>query len=191
VRRTAVFPGNYFKEITVKTQIALAVLTLLAAHGVYAEPARQAPQPTDMQPYYALLGNWHGTAKLVQAGQAAIPLQAEYSCQKASEGWAVSCSFNATGANDMVMSETDLFGVDPASKQGHWYAVTNMGEVHDHLASWTDSKTMVADYEWTEEGKTMHEHISFIFKSAKSMEFTTQVTADKQVAAEFNGYFDR
>jgi hypothetical protein len=170
VRRTAVFPGNYFKEITVKTQIALAVLTLLAAHGVYAEPARQAPQPTDMQPYYALLGNC---------------------CQKASEGWAVSCSFNATGANDMVMSETDLFGVDPASKQGHWYAVTNMGEVHDHLASWTDRKTMVADYEWTEEGKTMHEHISFIFKSAKSMEFTTQVTADKQVAAEFNGYFDR
>lgn len=174
-----------------KTQMMISALMSSVAFVVYADAAQETVSPaTDIKPYYALVGNWQGSAQLVAGDQAPVKLIAQYSCQKTSEGMAVQCNFTAKGAENMVMSESDLFGVNPMTKQGHWYAVSNMGEVHDHLANWTDNNTMVADYEWKEDGKNMHEHIIFTFKSAKSMDFKTHITADKQRVAEFTGHFE-
>jgi hypothetical protein len=33
------------------------------------------------------------------------------------------------------MSETDLMGVDAVTGEGHWYAVINQGESHDHITA--------------------------------------------------------
>jgi len=53
--------------------------------------------------------------------------------------------------------------VDSVTGQGHWYAITNSGDTHDHLSSWPDANTMLAHYKWTQEGKDMEEDITFKF----------------------------
>jgi hypothetical protein len=35
----------------------------------------------------------------------------------------------------LVMSETDLMGVDAVTGEEHWYAVINQGESHDHITA--------------------------------------------------------
>ena len=91
----------------------------------------------------------------------------------------------------MKMSEPDLMGVDPVTGAGHWYAVTNQGETHDHLTDWPDPKTMKARYAWTQDGKKMAEDITFKFTGKSSVTFQSVTTADGQEAGLFSGALKR
>lgn len=91
----------------------------------------------------------------------------------------------------MSIAESDLFGVDPISRQGHWYAVTNQGESHDHLVEWIDAGTMKARYAWAQDGAKMEENIAIRFDGARSMNFRSVVTANGNEAAVFGGALRR
>jgi len=104
---------------------------------------------------------------------------------------AVVCAFSGKGGKDMEMTENDLFGFDPVSQQGHWYAVTNSGDVHDHLTHWANAKTMVGEHSWEQDGKKMQEHIVFKFANAKNVSFVSDVMQGNQKVAEFSGKFKR
>jgi hypothetical protein len=86
----------------------------------------------------------------------------------------------------MTMTESDLFGVDPVTNTGHWYAVTNQGEVHDHITTWPDAHTMKAHYAWTENGRKMDEGITIVIKGG-AMEFQTITRADGKELGAFAG----
>lgn len=138
--------------------------------------------------FYPLLGKWHGHGQLSEPGHPPVKLSLRLYCQKVSSGWAVRCAMQANNPK-MRMSESDLMGVDPVTGQGHWYAVTNTGDTHDHLASWPNPHTMLAHYDWTQNGKHMHEAISFKFTGRHRMHFKSVVTADGQTVNAFSGKF--
>jgi len=136
-------PDTYKKESTMNTiRFAIAVLamsasTILPLTSTAAEPAAVPAAAR----FYPFVGNWKGQGELREGEQPATRLTLDYQCKKASAGWAVSCNLIARNGQ-MTMAETDLFGVDPVTGKGHWFAVTNAGETHNHIADWTDSKTM-------------------------------------------------
>ena len=167
-----------------------AVLVLAAASAAAASLATEkAPAPAAAR-FYPLVGKWTGSGAFQVPGQPATKLSLDYRCRKVSGGAAVTCELRANGKG-MDVRETDLFGVNPLTGQGHWYAVTNMGETHDHQADWTDPKTMKAAASWTQEGKQMREDITMQFTGAKSFEFRSVVTQDGKEVGSFNGKLKR
>ena len=143
-------------------------------------------QATPAAKYYPFEGKWKGEAEMAEPGQAAIKLDMTLACRKVSSGWAIACDMNAKN-KDMMISESDLMGVDPDTGKGHWYAISSMGETHDHQSEWTDANTMNAHYSWQKDGKLMEEKVVFNFMGKKSVKFHSVVTVDGQVAGEFSG----
>jgi len=140
--------------------------------------------------FYPLVGHWKGNGQMSEPGQAPVALELKWDCRKASAGSAVLCEM--TAKNDkMLAAETDLFGVDPVTGKGHWFAVTNQGETHDHVAEWTDATTMKARFAWTQDGKAWEENVSFKLTSARSIEFRSVVTANRAQVGSFSGRVER
>lgn len=136
--------------------------------------------------YYPFVGNWKGKGQMSEPGEKSVLLTLRLKCRKAASGWAVSCEMQAKN-DKMTITESDLMGVDPITGTGHWYAVTNQGDAHDHITEWANAKTMHAHYGWSQDGKKMLEKISVVFGTNKSMEFHSIVTADGKAAGEFSG----
>jgi hypothetical protein len=159
--------------------------------GLLASTSAAAADPTPLAArYYPLLGHWTGKGELAEPGQPAAQLALKLSCRKDALGWAVRCALAARN-RAMTLAEADLFGVDPATGQGHWYAVSNQGDAHDHLTDWSDAQTMKAHYEWVQDGKKMREDILFRLPSAKALEFLSVVTADGKQVSAFSGKLAR
>jgi hypothetical protein len=169
----------------------LSALTLLAcAAGPAAVSAADTTAAPDAARFFRLVGHWKGHGELAQPGQAPARLTLDYRCRKSAASSAVSCEMKARNGT-MAIAETDLFGVDPVGRRGHWYAVTNQGESHDHLVEWTDAGTMKARYAWTQDGAKMEENIAIRFDGARSMDFRSVVTANGNEAAVFGGTLRR
>lgn len=185
--RTADF-GPSFKEpnmnlIFYRISMLIACFTLLLTLNNSMAATEQAPAAAQFYPFE---GNWKGNAELVEPGNPPIKLNITFTCRKVSAGWAVACDMNAKN-KDVMMSESDLMGVDPNTGKGHWYAITNQGETHDHQSEWTDSNTMKAQHAWKQEGKQMEEKVVFNFKTKDKVDFHSVVTVDGNVAGEFTG----
>jgi len=174
-----------FARITAVALLAggLLVFTLGATAGTTSKLPAAAR-------YYPLVGHWKGKGHLSEAGQAPIALALRLTCNKAASGWAVRCAMVAKN-DKMTMTESDLMGVDAITGKGHWYAVTNQGETHDHIAEWVDRKTMKAHYAWSADGKQMVENITLMLARGKSMEFHSVVTADGKEVSAFSGKLAR
>ena len=144
----------------------------------------------DASIFYPFIGSWKGKGQITEAGNKPADLSIAIFCVKASDGYAVSCKMSANN-KDMSISESDLFGVDPVTGKGHWFAVSNQGETHDHVATWTDDNTLKAGYSWTQDGKKMQEDTTIILPNEKTMEFTTVVSADGAETTSFHGKLTR
>lgn len=173
-------------------KVLTGIVSAVLGCAVVAAPAAAAS--SDKLPaaarYYPLVGHWKGEGELASPGQPAVKLALKLSCYKVSSGWAVRCAMSARNGK-MVMTESDLFGVDPVTGQGHWYAITNQGETHDHLTKWTDARTMKAQHGWQQGGKQMMEHIVLKLPAKRTLEFRSVVTADGQQAGAFSGRLAR
>lgn len=169
-----------------------AIVLLIAAGaapltGAVAGTASKVPAASR---FYPFVGHWKGRGQLNESGQPPTPLRLRLSCHKASSGWAVRCDMVAKNGK-LKMTESDLMGVDPVTGTGHWYAVTNQGETHDHITEWRDARTMQAHHSWTQDGKMMMENISVSFSTRKSMKFRSVVTAGGKTTSEFSGELTR
>ncbi len=166
--------------------VAVALAVGAAAVPVTDAMAKASVELPAASRFYPFVGHWKGLGRLSEAGQKPVPLVLDLSCGKASSGWAVRCGMVAKNGK-MTMTESDLMGVDSVTGTGHWYAVTNQGDTHDHITEWPDAHTMKAHYAWTQDGKKMVEHITIVFKGKKSMEFRSVVTEDGKEASAFSG----
>jgi len=173
---------------TVRTLAAVLALSAVAVPTL-TTAAEQAAGPAAAR-FYPFVGSWKGQGELREGEQAPVKLALDYRCKKASAGHAVSCELNAVNGK-MAMNETDLFGVDPVSGKGHWYAVTNAGETHDHIADWSDARTMTGRYAWNQDGKKMEERVTFKFNGSRTAEFHSIVSADGVQVASFTGKLKR
>ena len=79
------------------------------------------------------VGSWKGTGT-VTMGKDKLKIAATWDCKRAAGTAAVECASRVTGIPGMTMEELDLFGYDPGAGAYHWFAVSNLGEAHDHVA---------------------------------------------------------
>lgn len=164
-------------------------IVLCAASWSAVAAADASGVPADTTRFYAFVGKWQGTGQVQEAGQPPVKLKLALACSKAAGGYAVSCTMQAKG-KDMQSYEADLMGVDPATGKAHWYAISNMGETHDHLVEWQGDKSYQAHYAWTQDSKQMEENISVTF-SGRKLEFRSVTSADGQEAGVFAGTLTR
>jgi hypothetical protein len=173
-----------FRVIAASVVIGGVVIVLPSMDAVHSAPLPAAAS------YYPFVGQWKGQGQLREGGKAPISLTLSLTCNKASAGWAVRCDL--TAKNDKIaISESDLMGVDPVTGKGHWYAVSNQGETHDHVTEWVSSSEMKASYSWMQNGKRMEEHITVQFPRKKSLEFRSVVSADGKEVGVFSGKLKR
>lgn len=152
--------------------------------------ARAAQAPAALPPaagYYVLTGVWKGEGSVSENGQQ-IHFDLRLRCHKASAGWAVLCTMDGRDrTGKQVLAETDLFGVDPVTGKGHWYAVTNSGETHDHRVRWSDPKTLRAHLAWQQEGKRMEEKIVLSFAVTNTLDFRSVTSENGHQLSLFHG----
>lgn len=175
-----------------RASVRIAAVILIV--GASFLPAISAAAPAAGSPaasrFYPLLGYWKGRGQLSEAGQTPVALALRVSCVKAASGFAVHCNLAGRGER-LRLTETDLFGVDAVTGQGHWYAITNQGEANDLLTKWTDGKTMRAHCTWMQDGRHMAEEVTFSVPGDGSMTFRSVVTADGKEAGVFSGSLKR
>jgi len=165
-------------------------LALAACGALFTSMPGHAASAPAAASFYRFVGHWHGQGALTVPGQAPVKLALSLACSKEASGWAVACHMSAK-SKSMTMSESDLMGVDPVTGQAHWYAVTNQGETHDHLAEWAGARTMKAHYDWKQDGRRMREDIVFEFKPDRTVAFSSVTSADGKPAGEFAGTLRR
>jgi len=167
------------------SRVLSLILAVFAASVSLSSAQAAAKSAPAAAKFYPMVGKWHGMGQLVEPGQTPVKLTMTFNCRKVAAGWGVACDMKAKNKS-MSISESDLMGVDPVTGKAHWYAVTNQGETHDHIAEWTDANTMHAQYTWTQDGKQMQETIQFNFKK-RALTFSSVVTMDGQTVGEFSG----
>ncbi|MGH8737371.1 MAG: hypothetical protein ACREU5_04240 [Burkholderiales bacterium] len=165
--------------------MSLKLLPILLLALAASSAAAQTAVPAAAQ-FYPFLGYWKGNGQYGAPGKDPVALALSLSCRKAVAGHAVRCDF--VGRSDtMTFVEADLMGTDPVSGIGHWYAVNNQGDTHDHVAEWPDRKTMIAHYDWEQSGRQMRENVVFRFTSEKDMDFRSVITDNGQEVGAFFG----
>ena len=131
---------------------AAALVVLAVAAGLFAYRLAVGPSLADR--VIALNG-------LVLVGMGAIATHAAHTGNG---------TFHVTGIPGVAAyEETDLMGYEPNTNTFHWYAVTNAGETHDHVAQASDGNKQQFIFTGTQEGKPFKEVIDLeIGKDEKS-----------------------
>ncbi len=122
--------------------------------------------PKEVEGMDCLLGNWKGAGTMT-IGRDKAKIDATYSCKRTGGDFGVLCNLRITGIPGVpVYEETDLMGYEPNSRTYHWFAVTNAGETHDHVAPFTDKNKIRFAYSGTQEGKPFKEVVDWEFLGA-------------------------
>ncbi len=154
--------------------IGAVVLAVAMGGGAYAGNPAPSKEVKDMG---CLVGAWKGTASMTMGADKADGLKVAWTCKQTSSEWGVMCSGEIKGIPGMdTYSETDLFGYEPNTGKYHWYAVTNAGETHDHVANPPKGDTIEFVYDGVQDGKAFKEviHMTFKGKSSSTMELTSE-----------------
>ncbi len=80
-----------------------------------------------------------------------------------------------------------LWGFDTESGEVHWFAVSSMGEVHDHVGVWKDEDTLELEWRGVEGSKKAVEHTTFHWKNPREVEMRTVNTMGGQQGHTIEG----
>lgn len=171
------------------TSSLFASLIATAAPGAaVAKPA--TPEPPDRTKDLAcLVGHWTGSGTLHADGVAEpAAVRVDWTCQPVSGTAGVRCDLVMTGIPGLdAYLETDLFGWEPASDTYHWFAVTNAGETHDHVAPPVNGDSVRFTYMGRQAGKPMKEVIDLTFGSGST---TVKVVSEAFVAGKRTSHLE-
>jgi hypothetical protein len=145
-------------------------VTLIAAIALCPLAGSADPLPKPVENMERLVGNWKGGGT-VAMGKDKAKLDTTLECKPTSSKFGVLCTTHMTGIPGMAAyDETDLFGYEPNSDTYHWFAVTNAGETHDHVAKAPSGDRLEFTYNGTQEGKPFRETIVLeLAKDGKSL----------------------
>jgi hypothetical protein len=145
----------------------MKLATTLTLIVTLATPALAEPAPNSASALQRLIGNWRGPGSMA-VGAENTKIHASWSCKNTSAKFGVLCSFKVTGIPGVpVYDETDLIGYEPNTDTFHWYAVTNAGETHDHVAS---HQPLEFVFEGSQGGKPLKEVIRLSFAADGTLE---------------------
>jgi hypothetical protein len=116
-----------------------------------------------------LVGSWKGGGSMTM-GKDTAKISATWSCKRTSAQFGLLCTLRVTGMPGMAAyEETDLMGYEPNTNTYHWYAVTNVGETHDHVAQLGSGNTLEFVFNGSQEGKPLKEVIALSFEPGQKV----------------------
>ncbi|MFQ5838597.1 MAG: hypothetical protein ACE5HJ_07420 [Thermoplasmata archaeon] len=130
-------------------------------------------QPKEMEALQRWIGAWEAEYTVafpdgeVQAGTMTViaaPMAAGQGVHMEAEG-------TITGMEPWEAHA--LWGFDSGSGKVHWFAVSSMGEVHDHEGVWKDDETLELEWRGLEEREEAIERTTFYWKSPNEVEMKT------------------
>ncbi len=84
-----------------------------------------------------------------------------------------------------------LWGFDAEGQEVHWFAVSSMGEVHDHAGRWTDEDTFELEWRGVEEGQEAVERTTFRWASRDEVAMETVVNVGGTLGHTISGTWRR
>src|SRR4051812_14616046 len=135
---------------------AIAVPSLASAEAL----------PKPVEALQSWVGVWKGAGTMTM-GKDKVKVDLTWTCKPTSGKLGVTCTGALKGIPGLaVYEETDLFGYESNTDTYHWYAVTNAGETHDHVAKSAADFTKPVEFVFsgTQEGKPMKEVIDVSIK---------------------------
>lgn len=176
--------------ITAPTLLCALGVASLAATGT-AKSAQGPKIPSEVLVLKRLVGKWQGKVAY-QFGDMKGTALASIDCRGTSGGVGVRCTSRFDGMPMGPVEETDLFGYDAGEHRYHWFAVTSMGETHDHVAEVRKDGKLTWVYSGREAGKPMQEIIETdLAPNSKRMTFRTTMTVGGQQAGSLDGTVTR
>ncbi len=108
-----------------------------------AQPAPAPPPPEVKKTVDAFVGTWTFDGNLTLPGGAApVKVKETFTCKKVAGGRVVSCSGSAKVPGMGKMEDVALVTYDAEGKKVRFVGMNSMGEVHDHMCTWKDDKSL-------------------------------------------------
>ncbi len=148
------------------TLITFAVLATLPTAAL-AKGSADPKLPKEVQAIHCMVGSWTAKNATVNLDGKKRKGDMTITCSPTAGGFGVLCTTKITVEGLGSFDETDLFGWNPQSQTYHWYAVTSMGESHDHVAKPPTEKnpTLMFAYSGFQDGKPMQEVLKLTFSA--------------------------
>jgi len=144
--------------------LAIAVATSVTSAAL-AKGNADPKLPKEIQAMYCLVGQWKSQNGLMIIEGKKHKVDFTVSCAPTSGGLGLLCNdkFDIEGLGHL--EETDLFGYDAGQGRYHWFAVTQQGETHDHVAlpPGPNDKGITFAYSGVQNGKPMQEVVTMTF----------------------------
>ena len=160
-----------------KTLIVCGILALASFSAAAFAADEQPAPPAGALKLHAFVGHWTGTGQLSEYGKDTATINVDMTCAEVAGGWGVRCDDAMTGSG-MNYLESDLMGYDAGSNKAHWYAVTNSGDVHDHVAQWQDDTNFLANHTEMAGDRKISEDITLQLKTPTQMQAKSSMTVD-------------
>jgi hypothetical protein len=131
------------------------LLTLVVAAPAAAQEGMVPPPEAATDGNGALTGT--GTVTLPDG--TVVPLTGTQTCASTAAGWGITCNLSVSGLpGGGTLEVAQLWGFNTGDGLFHFYAVTNMGEVHDHFGGMQDG-LMVLEHQGPMNGQLFNERI--------------------------------
>jgi hypothetical protein len=115
----------------------------------------------------------------------------ELDCRRVAGGRGAACEATLTLGKQQQQLAL-LYAWSVADGVAHMFEVTSMGEVHDHVGTWADDKTITVVHRGkTPDGKQAEDSLTFTRTGPKTMRLTGQGTEDGAEAWTFAGTFTK
>lgn len=179
-----------------KTFTALSAILLCAGLAIpaVALAGKKERLPAAVTQYHMLYGKWEGAAQRVGEDGMLTAFDVRMECDKVADGWAMACNVEGESVGEgekTSYSEAHLIGVDPVSGAGHWYSIASGGDVHEHLAEWTNSSTLFSRHTWDTPDGAAEETVTYSFGGKKTLSFRRVITIAGKRVYEMTGTMER
>ncbi|MCE9572621.1 MAG: hypothetical protein K8W52_05650 [Deltaproteobacteria bacterium] len=169
----------------------MRMISLVSTLFALATAATLAPARADDAPAARLVktltGTWKGPLHLTMGADQA-DLKAAIACAPIAGKTGIACQASITGVPGLgTMLESDLFGVDPTTGAAHMYAVSNAGDVHDHVGGFEQDALVMRWTGTSPDHHALRETLTFRSTGPRTLAFTQEVTSDGKPFVKLEG----
>jgi hypothetical protein len=135
-----------------KRMYRVAIAVLCASAVQHGQSQEMSSQPEQIRKLGAIVGTFEGAATMTMEGKS-MKGKICHVNSSISDGWGFLMDEVVTMEDGSTYKSHNIVGYDAGGGKVHVFSVTNAGETHDHMGSWTKPNAVSLQYDGTWEGK--------------------------------------
>jgi hypothetical protein len=166
---------------TSSLRLMVACAAMLAAFIQSGHAQEKHSPPSEISKLGSILGSFEGEATVTEGGKT-MKGKVRHSNLQIADGWGFLMDEVISMEDGSAYKSHNIIGYDAGGGKVHVYSVTNAGESHDHIGSWTNPKTISVQYDGKWEGKAYIEKAALAIDGPDSYTLTWTATLDGKKA---------